>query len=161
MYVCMYVRKYVCLYVCMYVCMYVCKYVGMYVCIYLISLMFSNFFNLGREDKSVSDLNLQEIKRKWLGEAIQKAAEDDLKTSEILGRLPADGELFEGDMVMDDLMRSAVLGRKSKKAASKRSRRWPNNVLVYEIDASVCKSFNSLYIIYRTTLITRTLTVQY
>ena len=50
-----------------------------------------------------------------------------------LANLPENGQLFEGDMVMDSRLRDAVLGR-SKKAVIKEYRRWANGVLVYDVD---------------------------
>ena len=45
--------------------------------------------------------------------------------------LPQDGELFEGDMRMDNRLRNAVLGIK-RTAISDDDLRWPNGVIVYE-----------------------------
>ena len=45
--------------------------------------------------------------------------------------LPQDGELFEGDMRMDNRLRNAVLGIK-RTAISDADLRWPDGVIVYE-----------------------------
>jgi len=53
----------------------------------------------------------------------------------VMKDLPADGELFEGDMVMDSRLREAVLGKNTKKSAFRgRDILWPDNVVYYEID---------------------------
>lgn len=55
--------------------------------------------------------------------------------------LPRNGELFEGDMVMDNTIRRAVLGLNSKRsaiqaAAEGKRRHWPLGVVPYTVDDS-------------------------
>jgi len=65
----------------------------------------------------------------------EKAEDDELDELE----LPANGELFEGDMIMDDHLRRTVWGAKSKKSAvrynylKKLNRVWEDKVIIYEI----------------------------
>jgi len=56
--------------------------------------------------------------------------------------LPKNGELFEGDMVMDDSIRRAVLGLNKKRSAVELAleghrKHWPDGVVPYVIDESL------------------------
>jgi len=56
--------------------------------------------------------------------------------------LPANGENFEGDMIMDDRLRRAVLGLNKKRSAIEQAldghkRHWPNGIVPYLIDESL------------------------
>ena len=59
--------------------------------------------------------------------------------------LPQDGELFEGDMRMDDRLRNAVLGIK-RTAISDDDLRWPDGVIVYENNIQSKFSFKNYVI---------------
>ena len=51
--------------------------------------------------------------------------------------LPKNGDLFEGDIVMDDRMRRVVLGVESKRAYLKDRSLWPNGRVPYIFDKSL------------------------
>ena len=49
-------------------------------------------------------------------------------------------ELFEGDIIMDESLRAAVLGKADKRSVLKnRKKLWPNGIVYYEIDKDICK----------------------
>ena len=60
------------------------------------------------------------------------------REKEALYKLPENGKLFEGDIVMDDRLRRAVWRESSKKSAVKGLKDsgllWPNATIPYEID---------------------------
>lgn len=64
--------------------------------------------------------------------------EYEIDTDENDDRLPANGELFEGDIVMDERLRQAVWGQQSKKSALRKVKddgfKWPNGIIYYEVD---------------------------
>lgn len=55
---------------------------------------------------------------------------------EALADLPKNGELFEGDIQMDQRLKDAVLGISKKSALRSENILWPNGVLYYVIDKS-------------------------
>jgi len=57
---------------------------------------------------------------------------DELKKR--LADLPKNDELFEGDMVMDNRLRDAVLGVSKKSVVIGEGIKWPNGILYYEVD---------------------------
>lgn len=50
------------------------------------------------------------------------------------GDLPRNGDLFEGDMVMDSGLKAAILGIEKKSAIVDKNRLWPDGILYYVID---------------------------
>ena len=58
---------------------------------------------------------------------------------ETLGDLPANGELFEGDMIMDNRLRDAVLNKK-RTAIDNTDMLWKNGVIYY-VNEIKSKSF--------------------
>jgi len=67
-----------------------------------------------------------------------ESQDDETKTERALYNLPKNGELFEGDIVMDDRLRRNVWGVESKKSALRESvvdgLKWPGGVVYYEIE---------------------------
>lgn len=77
--------------------------------------------------------------KSWSDESFHKnddTGDNEEKAS--LTRLPDNGELFEGDMIMDNRLRRAVWGEKSKKSAllqvELKGYKWPHGIIYYEID---------------------------
>ena len=59
---------------------------------------------------------------------------NDAEIKRELTNLPKNDELFEGDMVMDSRLRDAVLGQGKRAVLQDENIKWPNGVLVYDID---------------------------
>lgn len=77
---------------------------------------------------------------------VEKHNIDQKELEDALSNLPANGELFEGDMVMDSRLRNAVLGISKKTALSSDSYKWPNGILYYEVESGFSKHFRFLTI---------------
>jgi len=71
----------------------------------------------------------------YMNEKLNDVKEDDTELhEETLNNLPKNGELFEGDIKMDDRIRDAILNKNTKKSAIVDSEKmWPGGVVVYEI----------------------------
>ena len=69
------------------------------------------------------------------GIEVEENKRDDELLEAALEYLPKNGELFEGDMIMDERLKRAVYGEKAKKTVrKKKSIMWPGGVVPYEID---------------------------
>lgn len=68
-----------------------------------------------------------------------KVNEKELKDK--LSNLPDDGQLFEGDIVMDSRLRNAVLGISKKSVVADDSYKWPDGILYYEVEPGFSKQY--------------------
>ena len=102
--------------------------------------MISKYFALDayNDDAFYAD-NLQESHENQLSfkdaeQRQQQGQHNDAEIKRELTNLPKNDELFEGDMVMDSRLRDAVLGQGKRAVLQKEGIKWPNGVLVYDID---------------------------
>jgi len=64
----------------------------------------------------------------------QRNTPSDDELNNALKELPENDELFEGDIVMDSRLRNAVLGISKKSVVALDGIKWPDGVLVYDVD---------------------------
>lgn len=90
--------------------------------------------NEAYEDQYGNDDFIESSKTQINDEEIQKQ----------LTNLPKNDELFEGDIVMDNRLRDAVLGISKKSVMKEKRIKWPNGVLVYDVDPKFFKKGKEL-----------------
>ncbi|XP_066926859.1 zinc metalloproteinase nas-4-like [Clytia hemisphaerica] len=127
-----------------------CRHVGVVTCLLVCMLTRSQGWHLYGNRQSDERLNYQDQRDERLNRLYNDLVEykkqsndyqqvnqpiNDEDMNKALNKIPENDQLFEGDMVMDNRLREAVLGI-SKKSVVTGDVKWPNQTLVYEIDAN-------------------------
>ena len=106
-----------------------------------VTLFFSGAYELA--DDLYNDLRSEDLYADQArADNDERRTPNDEELNDALKNLPANDELFEGDMVMDSRLRNAVLGVSKKSVVALEGIKWPNGVLVYEVDPDFLEGKN-------------------